>query len=207
MPTPQTIITRSHIEQALSYSEYVQLSETLLAEGRTTSDSDNLNTPKHLEYTKLNLQRMNRIYKTTTLHKDLQALAQSLQKPQTWIILSESWCGDAAQCIPVWMRLAEQSPLITLKLLLRDKHPAIMDAYLTGTSRSIPKVICLDTETLDEIGHWGPRPQEAQEYVLEQKAQHTDHDTMIANVHAWYAKDKTQSLQREMFTCLQAWKG
>ncbi len=191
----------------MSYAEYVQLSEQLHSQGRTTSGSDDLNTPKHIEYTKLNLQRMSRIYKTTALREDVQALAQSPKEPQIWLVLSESWCGDAAQCIPVWERLAEASSGVSLKILLRDKYPHIMDAYLTGgTARAIPKVICLDAATLDEIGHWGPRPQAAQDFVLEQKAQNIDHDTMIANVQAWYAKDKTQSLQRDMVTCLQAWK-
>lgn len=206
MSKPQSVITGAHLAGALTYQEYVQLSEELFAKGRTTSEADELNTPKHLEYTKLNLQRMNRIYKTAVLREDVQAAVRSLEKRWIWLILSESWCGDAAQNIPVIERLAECSPNIDVKILLRDEHPAIMNAYLTGgTARSIPKLICLDAATLDELGHWGPRPASIQEYVIEQKAQGVEHDAMIANVHAWYAKDKTELLQSEMQSCVQEW--
>ena len=192
----------------MTYQEYGRLSEELFAKGRTTSEADDLNTPKHLEYTKLNFQRMSRIYKTTQLREDLQELAINIPQHWIWLVLSESWCGDAAQNIPVWERLAELSPKIELKILLRDQHPEVMNAYLTnGTARAIPKLICLEAATLDEIGHWGPRPKAAQDYVMAQKAEGIDHDTMIANVHAWYAKDKSQSLQSEMLSCLRAWTG
>jgi Thioredoxin len=202
---PQLVITTNHTENALNYQEYVRLSEERFAEGRTTSDDEELNTPQHIEYTRLNLQRMRRIYATTQLREDLLEAAQSLTEPILWIVLTESWCGDAAQCLPVLARIAEASPQITLELLLRDKHREVMDTYLTGTSRSIPRLICLDAMTLEEIGTWGPRPASAQAFVNEQRRENIDHDTMIANVHAWYAKDKTASLQAEMLDLMKAW--
>ncbi len=206
MSKPQSVITRAHIASAMTYQEYMHLSEELFAKGRTTSEADELNTPGHLEYTRLNLQRASRIYKTTVLNSDLQEAVRNIPKKWIWLILSESWCGDAAQNIPVFVRLAELSPALEIKILLRDQHPDVMNAYLTGgTARAIPKLICLDAATLDEIGQWGPRPKEAQDYVMEQKALGTDHDAMIANVHAWYAKDKTESLQREMLACVREW--
>lgn len=206
MNKPQSVITRAHIAGAMTYQEYLHLSEELFAKGRTTSEADGLNTPQILEYTKVNLQRTSRIYKTTVLHADLQEAVRGVQGQWIWLILSESWCGDAAQNLPVFMRLAELSPAIEIKILLRDQHPDVMNAYLTGgTARAIPKLICLDAATLDEIGQWGPRPKAAQDYVMEQKALGTDHDTVIANVHAWYAKDKTESLQGEMLACVREW--
>ncbi len=206
MSKPQSVITQAHIASALTYQAYTQLSEEYFAKGRTTSDADDLNTPKHLEYTKLNLQRMTRIYKTTAIREDLQEAVRSIRGRWIWLVLSESWCGDAAQNLPVLERLAEISEnKIEVKILLRDRHPDVMEAYLTGSARAIPKLICLRAATLDEIGHWGPRPESAQRYVMEQKAQGVEHDTMIANVHAWYAKDKTQSLQSEMLACVLDW--
>jgi Thioredoxin len=206
MSKPQSVITQAHIASALTYQAYTQLSEEYFAKGRTTSDADDLNTPKHLEYTKLNLQRMTRIYKTTAIREDLQEAVRSIRGRWIWLVLSESWCGDAAQNLPVLERLAAISEnKIEVKILLRDRHPDVMEAYLTGSARAIPKLICLRAATLDEIGHWGPRPESAQRYVMEQKAQGVEHDTMIANVHAWYAKDKTQSLQSEMLACVLDW--
>lgn len=206
MRISQSVITHAHIAKALSYAEYVRLSEELFAKGRTTSEMDSLNTPKHLEYTKLNLQRMSRLYKTVSLREDVQKTMQNLTRHWIWLVLSESWCGDAAQNIPILERLAECSSHVEIKILLRDQNLDVMDAYLTGgTARAIPKLICLDADTLHEMGHWGPRPKPAQEYVMEQKALGVEHDTIVANVHAWYTKDKTQTLQNEMSACAQEW--
>jgi hypothetical protein len=205
MPHKQTIITKAHLAKAMSYTEFLGYSEECFAKGRTTSTSDDLNTPKHLEFTALNFQRMKRIYSTTKLREDLRGALENIPKHQTWLILSESWCGDAAQCVPVLQLMAETPSNVALKLLLRDENLNIMDAYLTGTSRAIPKLICLDTETLEEHGQWGPRPKAAQDAVLAMKAQGMEHDEMITNVHAWYGKDRTKSLQEEMLTCVQEW--
>jgi Thioredoxin len=205
MPHKQTIITKAHLAKAMSYTEFLGYSEECFAKGRTTSHTDDLNTPKHLEYTALNFQRMKRIYSTTKLREDLIAALTSITKPQTWLILSESWCGDAAQCVPVLQLMAEATPNVELKLLLRDENLDVMDAYLTGTSRAIPKLICLDTETLEEHGQWGPRPKAAQDAVFAMKAQGMEHDDMITNVHAWYGKDRTKSLQEEMLARVLDW--
>lgn len=205
MPTTQTIITKVHLDKTMNYAEYLRYSEECFAKGRTTSQSDELNTPKHLEYTALNFQRMKRIYSTTKLREDLIAILANIPKHQTWLILSESWCGDAAQCIPALQLMAEAAPNVELKILLRDDNLNIMDAYLTGTSRAIPKLICLDTKTLAEYGTWGPRPKPAQEAVVTMKAQGVEHDEMITQVHAWYGKDRTKSLQEEMVVLVQEW--
>lgn len=205
MPHTQTLITRTHLDNAFSYAEYLRYSEECFAQGRTTSASDDLNTPKHLEFTALNFQRMKRIYATTKLHDGLIATLQGIPQPWTWLVLSESWCGDAAQCLPALQRMAEASSNLEIKLLLRDQHPDIMNAYLTGTSRSIPKLVCLNTETLDEYGTWGPRPKAAQDAVTAMKTDGVEHDEMMQRIHAWYGKDRTISLQTEMQVLVETW--
>lgn len=202
---PHALITTEHLAKAFSYAEYLQYSEECFAKGRTTSESDDLNTPKHLEYTSLNFQRMKRIYTTTKLNESLITAVKEIPEKWVWLVLSESWCGDAAQCLPALQKIAEVSDNISLKILLRDKNLDIMDGYLTGTSRSIPKLICLNAETLHEYGNWGPRPKAAQDAVLKMKAEGIEHDEMITQVHAWYAKDRTVSLQTEMEGLIRAW--
>ncbi len=202
---PHPVITRAHLDNSFSYAGYLHYAEECFAKGRTTSEADDLNTPKHLEFTALNFQRMKRIYTTTKLREDLAQALQNIKQPQTWLILSESWCGDAAQCIPALQLMAEAAPNLDVRILLRDKNLDIMDNYLTGTSRSIPKLIALNTATLEEYGNWGPRPKAAQEAVLAMKAQGIEHDEMITQVHAWYGKDRTKSLQEEILALVQEW--
>ena len=60
-----------------------------------------------------------------------------------WLVLTEAWCGDAAQSLPIINKMAEVSDNITLRLILRDENLDVMDQFLqNGRSRSIPKLIC-----------------------------------------------------------------
>jgi hypothetical protein len=83
-----------------------------------------------------------------------------------------------------------------------------MDAYLTDGARSIPKLIALDSETLEEIGVWGPRPTTAHEMVMERKKNDNGESYLefATRLHGWYAKDKTQSTQKELGEAMKGWK-
>src|SRR4029078_6385580 len=75
--------------------------------------------------------------------------------PGRWhlLVLSEDWCGDAVNTVPIVARLAERCPNVALRVLARDANPDIMDAHLTGRSRSIPVIIVLD-DAFEERGWW-----------------------------------------------------
>jgi len=72
-----------------------------------------------------------------------------------------------------------------------------MDAYLTGESRSIPKLIQLDNH-FNVNGIWGPRPNEAQKLVKRLKSNPETADTYSTELHKWYANDKQKSLESEI---------
>lgn len=197
-----SIITSSVITSAMSYEEYVDLSEKLFAEGKTTG-------PKQSEslthYTGLNLRRMKRLHKTTRLQAETLQAVQAINEPQYWVILTEAWCGDAAQILPIIRAIGEQNPNIELKVLLRDEHPEIIDAYLTDGARSIPKIIMLRKSDLKELGVWGPRPAEAQELLYAHKAQEGRHYSELAkDLQIWYTKDKSLSTQTELVDVLRS---
>lgn len=103
------------------------------------------------------------------------------------LVLSEDWCGDAVNTVPVVAKLAELAPNLDLRILARDQNPDIMDAHLTGTSRSIPVVIVLDDE-LRERGWWGPRPTELQRWVLG-PGQALEKSERYRETRRWYARD------------------
>ncbi|MFZ9586349.1 MAG: thioredoxin family protein, partial [Crocinitomicaceae bacterium] len=89
-----------------SYKDYVQ---ELVAQGKTsgTDQREDL-----IHYTELNARRMKRIEKTTVLSEDLQKQLSRISEPMTWVLISEAWCGDAAQIVPVIGIMAKQNPLI-----------------------------------------------------------------------------------------------
>jgi hypothetical protein len=192
---PITVTTK-----ACSYADYMHLMEKVVLENRTTGlkQSDELN-----YYTRLNLSRMQRLNKKITIAEELELAVRELQIPQTWFILTEAWCGDAAQNISVIAALALSNPLISVKLLLRDENPEIMDAYLTSGGRSIPKLIAIDEE-FNELFTWGPRPAPAQKMLQEYKANPVkSYKEFSEDIQRWYIADKTESIQSELKTLLE----
>lgn len=180
---------------AYSYSEYMHLMEKVVLENRTTGYkiSEALN-----HYTKLNLARMLRLNKKVTVNDTLREAVDQIGIPQTWYILTEAWCGDAAQNIPSIVAASLSNPLITIKLLLRDENPELMDAYLTNGGRSIPKLIAVD-EDLNELFTWGPRPVGAQALLKAYKANPViPYSEFAKEIQRWYIADKTESIQKEL---------
>lgn len=198
----KSIIQEKHIARAMTYEQFLRLNEQLLLENRTTGANQS---PAMLEYTRLNDRRMRRLNKTLKLEPLLVEKLKSIDTPWVWLVLTEAWCGDAAQNIPVLAKMAEQNKNINLRLILRDENLDVMDAYLTNGGRSIPKLICLTPE-LEEIGSWGPRPEPVQQMVLDfKKEENGDYQVFVEKVQLWYARDKALSFQQEMLPLLDAW--
>ena len=196
------MITSQDLDKSMSFKEYYQLVERLSKEGKTTGDDKS---ESMVEYTKLNFSRMKRILKTTPIAENVFKTVDCLNDKLTWIIISESWCGDAAQNIPVFAKIAEGNPNINIRIILRDDNPEIMNQYLTNGSRSIPKLICID-ENFNELGTWGPRPKYLQEWLYREKANPTmEMSKLKEEFQMWYIKDKGQTLQTEMIKLLQHW--
>ena len=189
------IITTELINKALDYQSYKDLIERLLKEGRSTGPNQS---QELLQYSELNVHRMNRVEKTTVLIEDLSAKIDLIEQPQIWLILAEGWCGDAAQTIPIFHLIEKQFPKIKIKLLLRDENVEVMDHFLTDGSRSIPKVLMLDASSLNLLAQWGPRPSEAIALINNLKAAKVDMMEIKEKLHAWYAKNKGVAVQSEI---------
>lgn len=196
------VITQETLHNGYSFQEYMELIENLLAENKTTGTD---HSQFMVDYTRLNMQRMRRLIKTTLLLNELRETLDVLQKKMAWVVLTEGWCGDAAQIVPVIAEIARYSDKIDLHLLLRDEHPEVMDAYLTNGTRSIPKLICLEAGSLQELGSWGPRPASAQQMVLEGKKLNISKEAFIERVHKWYADNKTLDTQKELLEKIKEW--
>jgi hypothetical protein len=182
-----------------TYSEYKALAEEQVNEGMTVS-------PHLLDYTKLNLQRMKRLDKTIELRPEVTSVLEKLSRNLIWIVITEGWCGDAAQNVPVLAKIAEAAAgKIKLEFALRDQNLELMDLYLTNGGRSIPKLICFDAETQTEAGTWGPRPATAQELFMRLKNEGIPKEEFITAIHNWYTSDKTQSMQLELANLIENW--
>lgn len=123
--------------------------------------------------------------------------------PGVWhlLVLSEDWCGDAVNTLPVVARLVERCPNVDLRVLGRDANPDLMNSHLTGTSRSIPVVIVLD-EGFEERGWWGPRPTALQHWVSGQ-GQLLEKGTRYREARTWYARDRGRTTLEEVVSLLE----
>ena len=193
---------KRRIKNSMTFAEYVKLIDDLLAEGKTTGA---VQSEAMYNYGKLNRQRMTRLGKTVELGESLVEKAQSVGRKMIWLIITEGWCGDAAQNIPIIEKIAAENPNIETRYVLRDENLELMDKYLTHNARSIPKLVALDAETLEEVGIWGPRPQAAMDYYFEMKAQGLEKPQMMENLQRWYLLDKEKSIQIEFEHLLEEW--
>lgn len=192
---------KKRIEEGMSFQSYYNLTEKLVEEGKTTGpkQSDDL-----AHYTKLNLSRMKRLAKTASLSDLLIEKINHIKSKVYFLVISEAWCGDAAQNVPLISKAAEFSSNIDLKIILRDDNLDIMDTYLTNGGRSIPKVIAIDAETLEVIAEWGPRPKGAQELMLELKSKEAAYPEISEALQRWYITDKTNSFQADFGQLIDA---
>lgn len=194
---------KNYIEKSMSFAEYVGLIDELLSEGKTTGA---VQSEAMFGYGKLNRQRMKRLEKTVVLNESLREKAGNVESKWIWLIITEGWCGDAAQNIPIIEKIAAESANIETRYVLRDENLELMDEYLTNGGRAIPKLICLDADTLEEIGVWGSRPRAADDYLSEMKAQGLEKPQMMENMQRWYIADNNQSVQNEFRRLLGEWE-
>jgi|TARA_B110000908_G_scaffold162867_1_gene208817 hypothetical protein len=179
---------------SLSYNEYRALVTNLLGnnESTTKNGSEDL-----VSYSKLNNSRMKRLDKTTKLDDSVVNKFSSIDKKITWVVLSEGWCGDAAQNLPVINKLAETNSNINLRIVLRDENPELMNEFLTNGNQAIPKLIQLENEKATKT--WGPRPTIATKMVVDYKAKHGQLDADFKkDLQVWYNKNKNENVIEDL---------
>ncbi len=195
------LYTPELIESGLDYRDYRTMINQLLAQKRTTGMN---HSQAYLDYTRMNVTRMARLDKTVRVSADMEQVVGAIDSPQYWLILTEAWCGDAAQNIPYIAKLASLNPRIKVRLILRDEHPAVMDSHLTSGARSIPKLIALGHDLKEILFTWGPRPLFLQNRMEAYKVdpQGISPAEFAEGAHLWYARDKNRTLEQELMPLL-----
>lgn len=189
-------IIQNALQNSFSYTEYRKLASDLVAQGKPTGHD---HSEALAQFATLNETRMNRLEKTITIADEIIQKLQNTSKKHIWLVLAESWCGDAAQILPVIYKMSEVANAIQLKIVLRDDHDALMQQFLTSGGKAIPKIIILDAQTLNVVADWGPRPQGAKQLILDYKATHgvVDEAAKI-ELQKWYLHDKGVAIQYEI---------
>ena len=192
-------VIEKSLKNTTTYQEYKDLVKSLLAENKSTgpNQSEDLT-----NYSMLNDRRMKRLDKTIKITEKTATEIQKLTEPQTWLVITEGWCGDAAQNLPVIQKMAALNENIDLKLVLRDENLELMDLFLTNGGRSIPKLVALDKDN-NVLNTWGPRPTVATKMVADYKTEHGVLDAQFKqDLQVWYNKDKGISTQEDFLKFL-----
>lgn len=184
----------------LSYENYLFKFENWVKNG----ESSLLNASSSIiEFTKLNWHRTQRLQKTISINEELIEIILNISDSYSWIVVTEAWCGDSAQILPLIAAIANMNPRkIKLYILLRDENPELIDNYLTNGARAIPKLIVINEVTSKEEFVWGPRPIPAQIMFNEwkQNPKGKSWNDFEKDLHGWYAMDKTQTIQQEFLS-------
>lgn len=195
-------IIKESLKESFSYQEYRDFVTDLAKEDKTTGNEQREDL---IHYTQLNEARLHRLDKTIQVVDEAKLFLQQLSTEYIWLVISESWCGDAAQILPVINKMAEVSDKIDLKIVLRDDNEELMSLFLTNGTKSIPKLIIIDKETNEVINDFGPRPSGAKQLILDYKAEHGIVDeTAKIELQKWYLQDKGISTQKEIVALMKS---
>lgn len=179
----------------MTFDEYYQQFDEILT-GKIIRNP--YNEADFLEFTKLNYSRVKRWLKTAELLPELESKIIQISEKQTWVLITEHWCGDAAHVVPFLEMLSKLNANIDLQIQLRDENSE-MESYLTNGTKSIPILIIRNEQGID-LFVWGPRPKIAQDYFFELKKSSLTKAEQKMELQNWYNQDKGVSLQKELMS-------
>ncbi len=199
------------LENSMSYAAYINAVNALVAQGKA-STNDASNDEEFLHYAQLNQTRMKRLDKTTTLSASTVASLSNWSTPVYFLVISEGWCGDAAQIVPVINKMTEVNAHIKMRIIFRDEHLDIMDRFLTNGGRAIPIILVVSQLDGSVLAQYGPRPTELLKFMAERKV--LERQLPVANQKAffeeskamaqkWYNENKTVDIQNELIAILE----
>jgi hypothetical protein len=185
-----------------SYSEYRKLISDLLFDGKSTGNEQSEDLT---HYSSLNETRMDRLDKTLRISGENSLKLKNLNGDYIWMVISEGWCGDAAQILPILNKMTIASEdKIEMKIVLRDENEELMKLFLTNKKRAIPKLIIIDRETGSILDSWGPRPKGATNLINDYKNKFgVINEKAKIELQLWYLKDKGLSTQEEITALMQ----
>lgn len=184
-----------YIERSMTFDEYIHLIDKLIEENKTTGTDQS---EAKVGFTRLNRQRMSRLAKTVVLDAAIREKISAADREQIWLIISEGWCGDAAQNVPVIEKVAAENPRIQTRYSLRDENVELMDKFLTNGARSIPKLVAVDAISNEVLWTWGARPKVAQAMFERLKADGIEKSDILELLQRWYNEDKGRALSSEL---------
>lgn len=190
------------VNELFTVDSFIQLT-TSLAEAKSSSGDEK--GEEKIAATALNAVRMKRIRKQFVPVPELVQCCKGISTGIDWVCLAESWCGDAAQNIPVIAAILEQNPAFSFAVVLRDANPQLMNDFLNNGNKSIPVLIAYEKGTNRYMGKWGSRPKRIQEQALAIKKANPSivHADFVKEVQLIYARDNGKAMADDLWQMLK----
>lgn len=182
-----------YINKGLSYEDYITRVEDDLE-----NEIENDDPKEYVQYYALGLQRMNRIFKTFSLNPAQETRVKSTSNNLKLLVITEGWCGDASQILPVVEKLANALNVPT-HYVLRDENLELMEKYKTNGAASIPIIIGVNDEN-EEAFRFGPRPQAGMEMLARFKSNPDTYsaDDFHEDLQKYYNNNKGEDIVNEI---------
>ena len=190
-----------YIKKGYSFDQYLERIEDELEEQIELDD------PKELvPLFAMNLKQSRDIRKNFRYNPGMEKKAKSYNADLKILVISEGWCEDAAQIVPIVDRLAETIG-VELKIVLRDENLALMEEYHTDGSFSVPMVIGVTPEG-EEAFRFGPRPAKAMVFTNRFKKDPDKYskDDFIEDLDRFYLENHGQDIITEILELVEAYQ-
>lgn len=178
----------------LTYDQYLEYWQEQTDRSMKDLDRDER---KMMHYYRYNWDRSEQVMQEYEPSADLRESVQAIDEAQLWMVITEPWCGDSAFNLPVIVKAADLNDDVELRILLRDENLDVMDQYLTGGSRSIPKLVAFASDGQERFT-WGPRPDAGQEVFDRLKAAGKEKTELIQDLIAWYEDGGYEHVDTEL---------
>lgn len=188
----------AYLEKGFTYPDYLRKIQDQLYDLENSDDEK-----AYAKYYSINLKRIERLDKNFKLTEEQKEKLKAIGTNFRLLTISEGWCGDAAQSVPV-LNVMMNELGVEHKIVLRDENPELIDAYLTDGARSIPIFIGVDSEG-NEVFRFGPRP----EYGMELLKKHKENpevytgDDFHKDLQVWYNQDKGNAVFEELLEVMK----
>jgi len=193
------IITAA-LGQHMTYEAFKTLVKELALDFGTTGPEQ---TYAYKQYTVLNDKRMKRWDKTFKISEEQITQLKAFNRKIIWLVITESWCGDAAPTLPVMNKISQENQHIQLKIVLRNEHPELMERFHTDGKLSIPKLIMIDQQTHDVIDTWGPLPSIAKKIAADYRASNGQLTASFKEeLQQWFNADKGKNTSKDLLQLL-----
>ncbi len=148
-------------------------------------------------YSKYNLERQERVEELWSPSQAFQAAVKALTGPADWLFITDDWCVDSAYSLPMVKWASDRHENITLRILLKDDHPEVMEQFLTNGKRSIPKLAHIQPDgTVDFV--WGPQPDAIRDIRQELMDSGAEGRIVSSTTVDWYAEEGWLEVEKEL---------